>query len=78
MRLHMGATDTAVSAISCVDGWGINYTRVERIWRQEGLKAPKKTAQKEKIVVKWRFLHTLASVLGKSRLGLQFRAGQNA
>ena len=26
-------------------GWHVNHKRVERIWRQEGLKVPQKTAQ---------------------------------
>lgn len=25
-----------------MEGWGINYKRVERIWKQEGLKVPTK------------------------------------
>ena len=25
-----------------IEGWGVNHKRVERIWRQEGLKVPKR------------------------------------
>lgn len=32
----------AIPDILRMDGWGINYKRVERIWRQEGLKVPAK------------------------------------
>ena len=31
------------------DGWGINDKRVERIWRQEGLKVPKKQPKKKRL-----------------------------
>ena len=30
----------AITDLLRMDGWGINYKRVERIWRQEGLKVP--------------------------------------
>jgi len=30
----------AITDLLRMDGWGINYKRVERIWKQEGLKVP--------------------------------------
>lgn len=32
-----------------MDGWGINYKRVERIWRQEGLKIPMKHKPRKRL-----------------------------
>ena len=29
-----------ITAMLRADGWGVNHKRVERIWRQEGLKVP--------------------------------------
>jgi transposase InsO family protein len=31
-----------ITAMLCREGWPVNHKRVERIWRQEGLKVPKK------------------------------------
>ena len=31
-----------ITAMLRADGWGVNHKRVERIWRQEGLKVPTK------------------------------------
>jgi transposase InsO family protein len=31
-----------ITALLKRDGWHVNHKRVERIWRQEGLKVPKK------------------------------------
>ena len=31
-----------VTALLQAEGWQVNHKRVERIWRQEGLKVPKK------------------------------------
>jgi hypothetical protein len=32
----------AVTAMLQLEGWQVNHKLVERIWRQEGLKVPKK------------------------------------
>lgn len=32
-----------------MDGWGINYKRVERIWKQEGLKVPAKQRPRKRL-----------------------------
>ncbi len=34
-----------ITALLHRDGWQVNHKRVERIWRREGLKVPKTTAQ---------------------------------
>ena len=31
-----------VTALLHAEGWRVNHKRVERLWRQEGLKVPKK------------------------------------
>ncbi len=31
------------------DGWNVNHKRIERIWRQEGLKVPKKQPKKGRL-----------------------------
>jgi putative transposase len=31
------------------DGWGVNHKRVERIWRQEGLKVPQKQSKRRRL-----------------------------
>ena len=31
------------------DGWGVNHKRVERIWRQEGLKVPTKQPKRGRL-----------------------------
>ena len=48
----MGAMGIArVTRLLWLDGWRVNYKRVERIWRQEGLKVPQRAAQARAIVV---------------------------
>ena len=34
------------------EGWVVNHKRVERIWREEGLKVPKKQPVKSRVVCK--------------------------
>ena len=37
-----------VTALLQAEGWKVNRKRVERIWREEGLKIPKKQPKKRK------------------------------
>jgi transposase InsO family protein len=39
----------AITDLLRMDGWGINYKRVERIWRQEGLKVPTKQRPRKRL-----------------------------
>jgi len=39
----------AVSDLMRQDGWGINHKRVERIWKQEGLKVPHKHRPRKRL-----------------------------
>jgi len=38
-----------ITALLRMDGWGINDKRVERIWRQEGLKVPAKQPKRKRL-----------------------------
>ena len=35
---------TQITDMLRIEGWGVNHKRVERIWRQEGLKVPQTAA----------------------------------
>jgi transposase InsO family protein len=39
----------AITDLLRMDGWGINYKRVERIWAQEGLKVPAKQRARKRL-----------------------------
>ena len=51
-------------------GWVVNHKRVERIWRQEGLKVPKKQPRRGRFVVDGRLLHPAPALVPTPRLGL--------
>jgi transposase InsO family protein len=38
-----------ITALLRQDGWQVNHKRVERIWRQEGLKVPKKQPKRGRL-----------------------------
>ena len=38
-----------ITALLKVEGWNVNHKRVERIWREEGLKVPKKQPKKGRL-----------------------------
>ena len=38
-----------ITAFLRLDGWRVNHKRVERIWRQEGLKVPRKQPQRKRL-----------------------------
>ena len=38
-----------ITALLKNDGWSVNHKRVERIWRREGLKVPKKQPKRERL-----------------------------
>jgi len=38
-----------ITALLRADGWHVNYKRVERIWREEGLKVPKKQPKRGRL-----------------------------
>ena len=41
-----------VTAMLRNDGWTVNHKRVERIWRREGLKVPKKQPKRSRLWLK--------------------------
>ena len=41
-----------VTAMLRQDGWRVNHKRIERIWRQEGLKVPKKQPKRRQLWLK--------------------------
>ena len=38
-----------ITAMLRAEGWGVNHKRVERIWRQEGLKVPQKQPKRGRL-----------------------------
>ena len=38
-----------VTALLGAEGWSVNHKRVERIWRQEGLKVPQKQPKRGRL-----------------------------
>jgi len=38
-----------ITALLHWDGWVVNHKRVERIWRQEGLKVPQKQRKRRRL-----------------------------
>ena len=49
-RVDSAATATDASrTCSRIEGWGVNHKRVERIWRQEGLKVPQRQPKRGRL-----------------------------
>ena len=38
-----------ITGLLCNEGWGVNHKRVERIWRREGLKVPKRHSKRGRL-----------------------------
>jgi len=38
-----------ITALLHAEGWRVNHKRVERIWREEGLKVPKKQKKRKRL-----------------------------
>lgn len=38
-----------IHALLCIEGWRVNHKRVERLWREEGLKVPKRQPKKGRL-----------------------------
>ena len=64
VRQRLGATDVVrlasrfgrygyrqITNLLRIEGWQVNYKRVERIWRQEGLKVPRRQPKRGRL---WR------------------------
>jgi transposase InsO family protein len=38
-----------ITALFCREGWRVNHKRVERIWRQQGLKVPRRQPKRRRL-----------------------------
>jgi len=38
-----------ITAMLCREGWNVNHKRIERLWRQEGLKVPQKQPKRRRL-----------------------------
>ena len=52
-------------------GWAVNHKRVERIWRQEGLKAPAKAAEALKAVAQRQVVRATATAVSQPRMDIR-------
>ncbi len=63
-----------ITALLRADGWRVNAKRVERIWRREGLRVPRRQPKRGRL-----WLNDAASaLLAGACLGLRLRAGPDA
>ena len=51
-----------------IEGWHVNHKRVERIWRQEGLKVPKRQPQAGSVVAQRWLVHPAPAAAQEPRL----------
>ena len=59
-----------VTGMLRTEGWAVNHKRVERIWRQEGLKVPSKQPKRGKAVADRRFLYPTAAPVPTPCMGV--------
>ena len=38
-----------ITAMLCQEGWKVNHKRVERLWRREGLKVPRRHSRRGRL-----------------------------
>ena len=58
-------------------GWCVNHKRVERIWRQEGLKVPQKQPKRERLWLNDGLCARLRPLYPKPCLGVRLRYGSD-
>ena len=46
-----------ITAMLHREGWMVNHKRVERIWREQGLKVAKRQKKRLKVMAKWRLMY---------------------
>ena len=61
-----------------IEGWGVNHKRVERIWRQEGLKVPGAAAEARSAVAQRRIVHPAEAAVSGPRLVVRLRGLEDA
>ena len=66
-----------VTALLRGEGWQVNHKRVERIWRQEGLKVPQKQPKRRRLWLADGSCVRLRPTSPESRLELRLRRGSN-
>ena len=59
-----------VTALLREEGWWVNHKRIERLWRQEGLKVPPETTETKMFVAKRWLMRTAPPNPQGSRLEL--------
>ena len=61
-----------------IEGWGVNHKRVERIWRQEGLKVPERQPKRGRLVAQRRIVHPAEAAVSGPRLVVRLRGLEDA
>ena len=61
-----------------IEGWGVKHKRVERIWRQEGLKVPGAAAEARSAVAQRRIVHPAEAAVSGPRLVVRLRGLEDA
>ena len=56
-----------------IEGWEVNHKRVERIWRQEGLKVPRRQPKTGSVVAQRWLVHPAQATAQESRVVLRLR-----
>jgi HTH-like domain len=67
-----------IAALLRAAGWAVNVKRVERIWRQEGLKVPGRQPKEGTLVADRRLMRRAPAGTAKPRLVLRFRRGPHS
>ena len=62
------ATDASTDMLR-IEGWGVNHKRVERIWRQEGLKVPQRQPKRGRLWLNDGSWHPAEAAVSGPRLG---------
>ena len=61
-----------------IEGWGVKHKRVERIWRQEGLKVPQRQPNARSAVAQRRIVHPAEAAVSGPRLVVRLRGLEDA
>ena len=61
-----------------IEGWGVNHKRVERIWRQEGLKVPERQPKRGRLWLNDGSCHPAEAAVSGPRLVVRFRGLEDA
>ena len=67
-----------VTGMLRAEGWVVNHKRVERIWREEGLKVPGAAAEARSAVAQRRIVHPAEAAVSGPRLVVRLRGLEDA